>query len=343
MSSKNVKFRDRKDSPTSGSRTSSNGSHRRSDSGVGSSSSDYGSVGSGPDRPYAAVSEYEEPRYNTQAQTLQDALKNACRAREDWKIKAYELDNDLKAERQESNTLRHDLNAERQENNTLRQEISTVRKDQKETEARCSALDERNQLVESQLKKTLEEFARFKEEYARLKEENERLQKKCKRLSDSPTMSGAIPIADAPEKVNIKIRRSNSRSAKASEAEQDKARLSRRFERSDESDSRSDSTTKERRRRRESYVEPLGPPMPRPGAQVPPSPTRHYPTYTTAPAYQPQYTNIREPVVSSVPRSVHQSPPAVHPSVLVYDESPFHPDEDGSYFPHPLPRDKSRR
>ncbi|OIW27242.1 hypothetical protein CONLIGDRAFT_645529 [Coniochaeta ligniaria NRRL 30616] len=139
------------------------------------------------------------------------------------------------------------------------------------------------------------------------------------------------------------------------QAEKDKARWSKRFERSDSrsdesNDGRSDGTSKtKRRRRRESttYIEPIGPPVARPVATIPPSPTRHYPTLTTSPAYAPQYISLREPVMSSVPRSIKspsKHPTVIHPNVLVqspcYDNSPFYPDEDHGYFPHPLPNSR---
>jgi len=334
MSSKNVKF---SDSDTSGSRTSSHASshvsshashkssrgHRRSDS---ESLSDYDSRGPVPDGTFSSA-EYAQQR-------LRDALHSACAERDRWKDKAHELDENL----------------------------TKARKDLNQLEAQWRGIFERNEVIEQEKKKLHSEKKALQEdknslldENAQLRERLAKLEKKLNRASGTPP-SSSINL-NSPEKP--KIHRSNSRSqrdaprerpiSQAEQAEKDKARLSKRFERSDESsDGRSDGTSKtERRRRRESttYIEPMGPPAARPTASVPPSPTRHFPTYTTSPTYAPQYANVREPVMSSVPRSVkspskHSS--AIHPSVLVqspqYHESPFHPDEDGGYFPHPLPR-----
>ncbi|OIW27329.1 hypothetical protein CONLIGDRAFT_424740 [Coniochaeta ligniaria NRRL 30616] len=341
MSSKNVKFS--KDSDTSGSRTSSHVSshasshgshkssrgHRRSDS---ESLSDYDTRGPVPEGAFSS-SDYAQ-------QQLRKAVHSACAERDIWKAKAEELDEHLNHTKKELNQL----------------------------EARWRGIFERNEVIEAEKKKLLSEKKALQEdkkdlldENAQLKERLERLEKKLNRASGPPSSSSSNPVQNNPDKANAKIHRSNSRSqrdaprerafSEAEQAEKDKARWSKRFERSDESsDGRSDGTSKtERRRRRESttYIEPMGPPAARPAAPVPPSPTRHYPTYTTSPAYAPQYASSREPVMSSVPRSVKspsKHPAVIHPSVLVQSpyDSPFHPDEDGGYFPHPLPRDRGR-
>jgi hypothetical protein len=340
MSSKNVKFS--KDSDTSGSRTSSHVSshasshashkssrgHRRSDS---ESLSDYDSRGSVPEGAFSPT-DYAQQR-------LREALHNACAERDEWKAKAHELGDDL----------------------------ANKRKDYSELDGRWRAIVERNEIIEQEKKKLHSEKKALQEDKKNLQEENaqlktlvERLERKLNRLSGSPP-SSSIPVQENPDKANAKVRRSSSRSTReralseAEQAEKDKARLSKRFERSDESsDGRSDGTGKtERRRRRESttYIEPMGPPAARPTAPVPPSPTRHYQSYTTSPTYAPQYTDIRPAAMSSVPRSAKpsskHSSSTIHPKVLVhsprYDESPFHPpDEDGSYFPHPLPNPRER-
>lgn len=339
-SSKNVKFS--KDSDTSGSRTSSHASshvsshasqkssrgHRRSDS---ESLSDYDSRGPVPEGAFSSA-DYAQ-------QQLRKALHTACAERDRWKDKAHELDEDLANTRKEYNQL----------------------------EARWRGIIERNEVIEQEKKKLHSEKKALQEDKKALLDENEQLKERLEKLEKKLNRASGTPPSSSinlnnPEKP--KIHRSNSRSqrdapreralSQAEQAEKDKARLSKRFERSDESsDGRSDSTSKtERRRRRESttYVEPMGPPAARPVAPVPPSPTRHFQTYTTSPAYAPQYANVREPAMSSVPRSVKspsKHPATIHPSVLVqspqYHESPFHhPDEDGGYFPHPLPRDRGR-
>lgn len=333
MSAKNVKFS--KDSDTSGSRTSSHASshvssrtshksakgHRRSDS---ESLSDYDSRGPVPEGAFSSN--------NYAHQRLQEALHLACAEREEWKVKAHDLDEAL-------------IKADKKYN---------------QLEARERATDNRNENLEQEHNKLLSEKKALQDENAQLKSALERLEKKLNRASGPPPSMSA-PIQDNSEKASRpKVHRSSSRSARdapreralseAEQAEKDKARWSKRFERSDESstDGSTSKTSSERRRRRESttYIEPMGPPAARPAhAPVPPSPTRHFPTYTTSPAYAPQYASVREPVMSSVPRIV-KSPPkhgsAIRPSVLVqsprYDNSPFHPEEDGGYFPHPLPR-----
>lgn len=338
MSSKNVKFS--KDSDTSESRTSSHVSshasshashkssrgHRRSDS---ESLSDYDSRGSVPEGAFSS-SDYAQ-------QQLRKSLHSACAERDRWKAKAEELDEHLNHTKKEFNQL----------------------------EARWRGIIERNEVIEAEKKKLLSDKKALQQDKNDLLDENAKLQEKLDRLekklnrASGPPPSSSVPVRDNADKANAKIHRSNSRSqrdapreralSEAEQAEKDKARWSKRFERSDESsDGRSDGTSKtERRRRRESttYIEPMGPPAARPAAPVPPSPTRHFPTYTTSPAYAPQYASVREPVMSSVPRTVKspsKHPPVIHPRVLVqsprYDESPFHPDEDGGYFPHPLPR-----
>ncbi|KAB5582525.1 hypothetical protein GE09DRAFT_1277921 [Coniochaeta sp. 2T2.1] len=339
--SKNVKFS--KDSDTSGSRTSSHGSshashkssrgHRRSDS---ESLSDYDSRASTIPEGAFSSADYAQQR-------LREALKSACTERDQWRDKAHDMGKELV----EKNKELHQLDAQ------------------------WKGLIGRNEVIETEKKKLFSEKKALQEANKNLQDENiqirqqlERLEKKLNRASGPPP-SMTVPILNSPDKP--KIHRSNSRShrdaprermlSEADQAEKDKARLSKRFERSDESsDGRSDNTSKsERRRRRESttYIEPMGPAAARPGpsAPIPPSPTRHYPTYTTSPTYAPQYASVREPIMSAVPRSVKSSSsskhhPAIHPSVLVqtprYDDSPFHPDEDGGYFPHPLPRDRGR-
>lgn len=338
--SKNVKFSENSD--TSGSRTSSHVSshasshasqkssrgHRRSDS---ESLSDYESRGSVPDGAFSSA-DYAQ-------QQLRKALHAACAERDRWKGKAQELGEGLAA----------------------------TRKELTQTEARWRGIVERNEVIEqekkrmhSEKKAAQEDNKNLLDENAKLRERLEKLEKKLSRANGSPPSSSVN--LNSPGKP--KVHRSNSRSqrdatrerplSQAEQVEKDKARLSKRFERSDESsDSRSDSTSKtEGRRRRESttiYIEPMGPPSARPAAPISPT-SRHYPTYTTSPVYSPQYSNLSEPVMSPVPRSVRPSskhPAAIHPSVLVqspplYQESPFHPDEDGGYFPHPIPRGRGR-
>lgn len=341
--SKNVKFS--ADSDTSGSRTSSHVSshasshgsqkssrgHRRSDS---ESLSDYESRGSVPDGAFSST-DYAQ-------QQLRKALHAACAERDRWKGKAQELDDDLGATRKELTQLEARWRGMKERNDVVEQEKKRLHSDKKALqEDKDSLLDEN----------------------AKLRERLEKLEKKLERANSSPPSSSVN--MNSPGKP--KMHRSNSRSqrdaprerhlSEAERAEKDKARLSKRFERSDESndsrsDGRSDGTSKTEGRRTTIYIEPMGPPSARPAAPVPPSPTsRHYPTYTTAPPYVPQYAPLqREPVMSTVPRSVRspsKHPSAIHPSVLVqspplYHESPFHPDDGGSYFPHPHQRDRGR-
>jgi chromosome segregation ATPase len=290
--------------------------------------SDHDSRATYSDRPFAPA-DYEEQRYSISA--LQDALAHAHEAGARWKAKAQELDGDL----------------------------TNTRKDMKEVEARWRGLVDRNELIEGEKKKLYSEKKALAEENASLRDQLAALQAQLDKVlekvgkksskkpqgsesSPPPAMSGAIPNDNAAAATTTKIRRSASKSRrdKAGEAEQaqkEKERLSRRFEqRSDESSDANSgaSTAKSHRSRRQSYVEPLGPPAARPVvAQVPPSPTRHYTNYTTSSQYPPQYASIREPAVSNLPRSIH---PAVS---YVYEEPKPH-----FYAPdHHSQREASRR
>lgn len=301
MSSKNhVKFR--KDSIASGSsRSSTSSSHRRSDSGAGSLS-DHDSRTAYSDNGLTSP-EYEEQQFSVSA--LREALGAAHESRDRWKDKAHELGADL----------------------------TKTRKEMKEIEARWTALVDRNEVIEGEKKKLFVDKKALAEENNSLRDQIadlqqalektekalEKAEKRNKRQQQQSQSEQAPVMSSATPTESSKVRRSPSKRDKASDAEQaqkDKARLSRRFERSDESDGNSTSTAKSHRSRRASYVEPMGPPAARPViAQGPASPTRQYSNYTTSSQYPPQYTTIREPAVSNLPRSIH-------PSVsYVYDDT----------------------
>jgi hypothetical protein len=170
-----------------------------------------------------------------------------------------------------------------------------------------------------------------------------RSKKHDKHSDDSPSPPPVIRGGSGAEPE--KVKRRMSKSHKGTDADREKEKLRERFERSDQSDT-SNSTGKSStaRRRRDStscYIEPMGPAAQRPQVPMPPSPTRHYSTYSTTPQQAPQFTNMQPPVVTQVPRSAPK-PTTVHPKVTYTYEEPaaFSNREDGTYHIHPLPRER---
>ncbi len=88
-------------------------------------------------------------------------------------------------------------------------------------------------------------------------------------------------------------------------------------------------------------IEPLGQSAPRLQVPMPPSPTRHYPTFATSQQHPPQYTSLQPPVVGQVPRTVHPRVTYSYDEQAVYDEH-TREYEDGNYNIHPLPREHRR-
>ncbi|KAK3387583.1 hypothetical protein B0H63DRAFT_160708 [Podospora didyma] len=337
MTTKSVKFRS---SPSSG------GSHysddRLSDSGVGSfSGSDTRPTA---DRNYTTTSEYADRDYSNNIYTLQNLQNQVA---------------DVTASRDKYRRRAQDAEKKATEVEEL---LNQMRKDFKEVEAQSRAFKNRIETLESEKSTLTEEKEKLKDEVKDLKNDIKDLKRSSRHRSNSssPVMSGAIPAESSDEKTSL--RRSSSKrhstkpsarerekemKIKAQEEQDEKERLRQRFNvesRADESDATKSSreSTKSSRRRRESYVEPLGQSAPRPSATATPlSPTRQHSAYTTAPFSPPQYTNIREPSTrAAVPRGT-----TVRPSVHIAYDSPFSPTsngEDGGYHNYPLPQKNSR-
>jgi regulator of replication initiation timing len=282
-------------------------------------SSDYGSQG-GTSRG-SNDRTYTPNQLDPSRSTLQEALHSALHERDEWKAKVHDVEAELKE----------------------------VRKKHKELEASWRATTDRNELLVSETrelskakKAVMDENMTLHVENEQLRKELERMEKKMKRMPDAPPPRS--PTKEHPDKANAKVLRSSSRAprdrqpAEEEPAEKAKARLAKRFGGSDggsdgRADDRSEGSGKsERRNRRQSYVEPMGPPAPRPGVSIPPSPTRHrnYDGYTATSPYVASYTPMHEPIMSPVPRSIPQ--PYAQPAMHQYG-----PNESGSYFPHPLP------
>lgn len=312
--SKSVKFR--RESPSGGSHYD----HQRSDSGVGSFSSDNESRTARPDR-YSG-SDFDSPFTSI---TLLNDLQEARDERDRYKKKCHETE---------------------KQNEQLRKELA-------EATAQRKAFSDRVDLLESERDSLTKQVKSLSEEVAELREEtgSKDGKRSSRRKSNSPpTMSGALP-ADAYD--DKKPRRSSSKKrVERAEREKEKERLEREFERDQErqkeiekekereterlrrrfessrgedSDAKSSSTSsKTHRSRRDSYIEPLGHGAPRPQAQVPPSPSRPF-AYTNPSYNSQQYPTMRE---------------SARPSVVVYGDTVE--DEDGGYYPYPLASHKSR-
>ncbi|RKU46982.1 hypothetical protein DL546_007341 [Coniochaeta pulveracea] len=314
-SSKSVSFH--KDSDTS---------HRRSDS--GSLSSDYGSSQGATSRGSNERTYTSSNQLDPSRSTLQEALHSALHERDEWKAKAHDAEAELKE----------------------------MRKKYKELEASWSATTERNKLLVSenkelarQKKGVLDENMTLHVENGQLRKDLEGLEKKTKRLSEAPTPRS--PTKEHPDASSGKVRLSHSRAPRDRQitddepAEKAKARLAKRFGGSEaSSDSRADDRSEgsgksERRNRRQSYVEPMGPPAARPGVSMPPSPIRHrnHEGYTATSPYPVPYTPTHEPLMSPVPRSIPQ--PYQQPLMSPYGAA----NESGGYFPYPLPSHSVRR
>jgi len=316
--------------------------HQRSDSGVGSFSSDNESRTAYTDRAPAGA-DYDANLYSL--------LAAETTKKEQWMDKAERLD----------------------------QLLIRAHKELKETQARLRGLedhveelnDEKTKLSK-QNQTLMEKNQRLEEDLKEFKESKDAKRASRRKSNSPPSMTGANPAAStSPVDDKSKPRRSGSKRhsigrerdderlaierererisremekerRKDEEREKDKEmdRLRNRFtnragagDESDANSSKTSSKSKSSSHRGGSYVEPLGQSAPRPQVQVPPSPsTRHgqYPPYPSsgyAPATDARYAP------SSVPRV-----PVVHPQVVVSYSDTFHDQEDGLYHAHPLPR-----
>jgi hypothetical protein len=339
--SKTVKFR--RDSPSGGSYLD----HQRSDSGVGSFSSDNESRTAYTERGFAGDDYDNRDVYSLLAAEKQEWMESA----REWKEKATKLDNLL--------IIAH--------------------KELKETQARLRAIEDHADEVDEEKGKLIKQNQSLTEKNQILTDKNQRLEEEIKEFKDAkrssrrksnspPSMSGANPAATAEAPVeDKKPRRSASRrhsigrdrEQERMEMEKERERISREMEKErkkeeklqekkemdrlrkrfnsragdEESDANSSKTSSKSSRRDGSYIEPMGQPAPRPQVQVPPSPSaaRHsqYPPYPNG-GYAPPSDSRYAP--SSVPRV-----PVVHPQVVVSYSDAFN-DEDGLYHAHPLPR-----
>ncbi|KAK5662872.1 hypothetical protein OQA88_6283 [Cercophora sp. LCS_1] len=320
--------------------------HQPSDSGVGSFS-DSESRAAYPDHAYAG-SDYDSPTLYA----LEESLANEVAAKEGWMKKATELDSLLLRAHKELKETEARLRA---------------------LEDHAEELEDDNAKLTKANKDLTEENARLKDDLKDAKKSSSSSSSSStssrRKSSSPPVMSGAIA---ADEEKKEKPRRSASKKhggvkeSERAEREKERERIHREIEREmererarektremdrlrrrfnkdggEESDTKSSNTSskeRDRRNRRDSYVEPLGQPAPRPQV-VPPSPSRHY-SYSNNPYPQQTYQS------GNVPR-------AAHPSVVVSYGDSFHDDreEDGMYHPHPLPkqqraperRDRERR
>lgn len=331
MSTKTVKFR--RESPSGGPYLD----HQRSDSGVGSFS-DNDSRGPYGDR-YSG-SDYEF--------SLQEALNSEQAAKKEWMKKAADLDAMLIRAHKDIKETEARMRALEDHVEELTDEKTKLQKTNKE-------LTDENAKLRDELNKDT-------------KKDKDKRADRTSRKDSSPLMSGANPLAsEKPKRSSSKHRtresarterekdtkdreriakelakemeRENERDTRRDtqrEGQREMDRLRKRFdarERGEESDATgksSNSSGKSHRGRRDSYVEPLGQPAPRPAphSQVPPSPSTRGGFAYGSGAYPPQQ-HYGQP--SSAPR-------VVHPQVVVSYSDNSYDDEDGLYHAHPLPK-----
>jgi len=278
------------------------------DSGVGSLS-DNTSRGANPNpfKPQTTASQWND------LAALQEAYRNIYESKEDYKRKAKKLD----------------------------QENIEERKLRKETEAKWRGVVNQNEQLEEDKKALLKEkrdlqkqndgqLHEIEELRLQLAEANAQIEKLRRKAATTP------PAEDP--------KLSRRRSKRGETAEEEKERLSKRFQvkegdkSSDTNASGSSSSSRPSRSGRDSYIEPFGPKSSstRPAAPPPraaPAATAQYATYTESTHRTPTYAKTHEPTYSSVPRSAH-------PSVYVEEDiSYITPTEDGLYHPHPLPNE----
>jgi len=325
MSSKTVRFG--RDSPSGGSYLD----HQRSDSGVGSFS-DSESRSPFPDRAFAGSDIDVRDFYE-----LQHALNTETLAKQRWMEKATELDALLRSANTELKETEARLRALEDHLDELEEEKAKLIKKNKEVTDEVASL-----------KEGLKDEAKEKDKEA--KKSSSSSSRRERKSSSPPLMSGALngdeekksrpsrreskrhSIRDSEraerekerERIHREIEKEMERE-KERQQERDMDRLRKRFDKGDESDARSSNTSsKSHRSRRDSYVEPLGQPSPRPQV-APPSPSRQY-AYSSNSYPQQSYAPAAAPRV-----------PVVHPQVVVSYNDAFHDEEDGLYHPHPLP------
>lgn len=279
--------------------------HHRNDSGVGSLS-DYDTRDADVDRDRRK----SIPALHVEIERLRDE-------KEDYKRKAHFLDTAVTDLRRENKDLKISIAVSQglaNRNELLEQENHDLKKDVRK-------LQEANNSLEERLLKALKKM--------------DKLMGTDSSPSPPPVMRGGSG-EPSPEK----MKRRMSKSYKGTEAEKEKEKLLKRFDRAEQSDTSNSTGKSSGRRRRESYIEPMGQSAPRPPVPMPPSPTRQFPAYSTTQQHAPQFTNIAPPVVGKVARSVHPTVTYSYEDQNGYGDRAF---EDGNYNVHPLPSGGGRR
>jgi hypothetical protein len=182
-------------------------------------------------------------------------------------------------------------------------------------QAKWKALVDRNEVLEDEKKKLLNDRKVLRDENGVLRDEimHLRRQRTSPGRESPPMMSGASP--QEPPKIS---RTMSTKKGKEKEQDDQKKRMSQRFEREDQGHA----TSSSRQGQREGYVEPWGPggrpaPPGRPrrssSIAAPTSrgaafPTNYNTNYTTAQDPAPIYASPRSPTYASIPRNVNYDP-----------------------------------
>ncbi|OHE90541.1 hypothetical protein CORC01_14165 [Colletotrichum orchidophilum] len=233
-----------------------------------------------------------------------------------------------------------------------------------ESKARCSALQNTIDVLES-------DKLALDREKRNLREENNLLRddlRKAQRNSpprDSTKMSGALPShppspkehKESKESKESKLRRSESKHRRgeskvrktteekelAKRVKEDKERLGRRFDHKDDKSVSSGGSSS--RSKQSSYIEPMGPSAPRPAANIEPPRTHNRRSESTSYSIRPSVittTTVTEPSYGNLPRTPGY---ADHESPFDYDGAYAHAQyvpEDANYYAPPLSSEPSR-
>ena len=328
---------------------SSRSSTLKSDSGAGSSST--GSSYSGtayPDR-YTG-----DPLYEISA--LKEALTDALKNGDQWKDKAFDVEQKYRKELGEAKSRAKGLEdhcaAIEDDKKQLQREKTTLKDENKSLKDENRSLKDENRSLKDENRSLKDENRTFKDENKSLKGEIEALRKKLDKLKKKDEKQ---PASASPPESN-KLHRSGSKHSKdSSDSDKEKSRLKERFvprnENSSETNSSNQSNSKTIRGRRMSsasyadrtvYIEPYGQSAPRPSVTIPQSPMtsggRRLDGYAaTSKTGYPAISTLQEPVYSSTPRSAADRPSVIYQ----YPDAPLSPHnhsyEDGNYHAYPLP------
>ncbi len=324
-------------------------SGHNSDSGVGTLS-DGASHSNASTTTYAFAAPAGSSAWND-LDRLREAYRNLAESKARWKSKVQVLDDEVVQSRKSLKEVEAKWRAMISANDQLQEDKKKLLHDRKDALARAVTLRDENEVLRRQLADANAYIQRLREGSAGP-------------AAAASRSSSAHPDPDPA----ARIHRSGSRK------EKEKDRLSRRFDRvddsslssggsgggnhSDRSSARPSSSSRmgppppppppaapasssssqkqqQQRSRRHSYVEPFGPAGPTPPMAA--GRTQSFAAVTEASYGAPAFAQAQAPTYSSIPRSVR-------PSVVV--EDPFSPQafvEDGHYHAYPLPTEGSHR